>query len=91
MKVRWTESAANRIEKIFEYIALDNVDAAVRTVERIQAAIDRAAQMPYAARAGKRPGTRELIVLGTPYIVLYRILEEAIQILRIMHGAQNWQ
>lgn len=90
MSIRWTESAANQIESIFEYIASDSADAAVRTILRIQEAIDRVEKMPYSARIGRRNGTRELVVAGTPYIVVYRIHEEAIQILRVVHGAQNW-
>ena len=91
MNVRWTETASNQIENVFEHIASDNIDAAVRIVERILAATERAAQLPFSARAGKHSGTRELIVSGTPYIVIYRIREEGIQILRVVHGAQNWK
>lgn len=35
-------------------------------------------------------GTRELVVLGTPYVVVYRIEAAAVVILRILHGAQQW-
>jgi toxin ParE1/3/4 len=89
VKIRWTELAEEQFENVFEHIALDNVDAAVRTVQRIDEAIDRAAKMPYSGRTGQEAGTRELVVPGTPYIVVYRILEDAIQILSVWHGAQS--
>jgi toxin ParE1/3/4 len=91
LKIRWTLPATNNLQNIFRYIAADNEKAAHGMMERIHTAIERVAEMPYSARAGKRAGTRELVVPGTPYIVLYRIREEAIQILRVFHGAQDWQ
>jgi addiction module RelE/StbE family toxin len=89
LKTRWTLPAVNSLQNIFQHIASDNQEAAHRVVRRIHEAVERAAQMPFSARAGKRAGTRELVVSGTPYIVVYRIREEGIQILRIVHGAQN--
>jgi plasmid stabilization system protein ParE len=35
-------------------------------------------------------GTRELVVIGTPYIVIYRIEATAIVVLRVLHAAQRW-
>jgi plasmid stabilization system protein ParE len=46
--------------------------------------------MPYAGRIGRVGGPREAIVPGTAYIVAYRILEDAIHVLAILHGAQQW-
>ena len=89
MKIRWSELAADQLGNIFEHIALDNEDAAVRTVQRIYASIDRVANMPYSGRKGQKEGTRELVVSGTPYIVTYEILDEIIYLVTIRHGAQN--
>jgi toxin ParE1/3/4 len=89
LRIRWTLPATNNLQSIFEYIGADNEEAAHRMMERIGIAVERAAQMPYSARPGKRAGTRELVVAGTPYIVVYRILTEAIEILSVWHGAQN--
>jgi toxin ParE1/3/4 len=91
LKTRWTLPAVNNLQNIFQYIAARNEEAAHRVIARIHAAIERASQMPYSARPGKRAGNRELVVAGTPYIVVYRIREEVIQILRVVHGAQKWQ
>lgn len=45
---------------------------------------------PYTGRTGIEEGTRELVIPNTPYVVVYRVIQsEAIQILRIWHGAQN--
>ena len=36
------------------------------------------------------PGTRELVINGTPYVAAYAITETAVRILRVLHGAQEW-
>jgi plasmid stabilization system protein ParE len=41
-------------------------------------------------RPGRVPGIRELVIPTTPYIVPYRVQREAIQILRVYHGARRW-
>ena len=88
MKLRWTLPAVEQLREIFEYIADDNPAAAVRSVERIRLSIRQTSRMPYAGRMGRVGGTREVIVPGTSYIVAYRILEDAIHVLAILHGAQ---
>jgi toxin ParE1/3/4 len=82
--------AANQLEDIFDYIAEENPAAAERTVRRIHDAILRTARMPCAGRIGRVPGSREIAVSGTPYLVAYRIVEKSIHVLAVMHGAQGW-
>ena len=41
---------------------------------------------PSLGRAGRVPGTRELVVPDTPYLVPYRVRGMRIEILRIFHG-----
>ncbi|HET6521471.1 MAG TPA: type II toxin-antitoxin system RelE/ParE family toxin, partial [Geminicoccaceae bacterium] len=48
------------------------------------------AQHPESGRPGRVPGTRELVVSGTPYIVPYRVQGNTVQILRVLHGARKW-
>jgi toxin ParE1/3/4 len=36
------------------------------------------------------PGTRELVILGTLYLIAYRVREAEIQILHVLHGRQLW-
>ena len=90
MKVRWTMPAANQLQNIFDYIAIENRTAAYRMVRRIREAILLTARMPYSGRIGRTEGTREIIVSGTSYLVAYRIVENMIHVLAVMHGAQKW-
>jgi toxin ParE1/3/4 len=41
-------------------------------------------------RIGRKPNTRELGMSGLPFITIYRVREDVIEILRILHSAQKW-
>ena len=79
-----------RLEDLHERVAEDNPAAAARTVERIQTAVERLREFPALGRLGRVAGTRELVIPGTPYIVTYRVANETIQVLALMHSAQRW-
>jgi plasmid stabilization system protein ParE len=82
--------AANQLQNIFEYIAVDNKPAAYRTVRRIREAILLTGRMPYFGRVCRTEGTREITVSGTSYLVAYRIVDNMIHVLAILHGARQW-
>ena len=64
--------------------------AAERMVERIRDSVDQLTQFPSLGRTGRVSGTRELIIDGTPFIVPYRVREDAIEIIAVFHAAQRW-
>jgi toxin ParE1/3/4 len=88
--LNWTELAQKDKNGYVEYIAQDNVLAAIRVGDEIERQVEMLLQHPKLGRAGRVKGTRELVITGTPYIVGYRIREEYIDILRVLHGAQDW-
>jgi toxin ParE1/3/4 len=73
-----------------DYIARDDRKAAARIVALIRDAVSLLAAHPGLGRAGRVPGTRELVVTGTPYIVPYRVHGQCIEILRVFHGRRRW-
>lgn len=79
-----------RLEDIHEYLSRQNAAAAARMVQRIRASVERLASSPSLGRAGRVAGTRELVIVGTPYIVPYRVRGDVIQIITVLHGAQRW-
>jgi toxin ParE1/3/4 len=91
VRVRWLRRALINLDEEAEYIARDNPDAAARIVERIAASVERLAAHPSLGRPGRVPGTRELIVPGTPYIVPYRICGDTVEVLRVFHAARKWR
>jgi toxin ParE1/3/4 len=46
---------------------------------------------PYLGHPGGRGGTRELALNPLPYIVVYSVKRDAIEILHVYHGAQDWR
>ncbi|MGH7836364.1 MAG: type II toxin-antitoxin system RelE/ParE family toxin [Candidatus Binataceae bacterium] len=46
--------------------------------------------LPNRGRKGRRPRTRELSVPGLPFVIIHRVGKDAIEIVRILHGAQQW-
>jgi plasmid stabilization system protein ParE len=59
-------------------------------IERVRAAVTRLAGSPALGRPGRVPGTRELVIPHTPYIVPYRVKGDVVQIITILHSAQRW-
>ena len=90
MEVRWLDDALADVTEIYRYVAADDPRAAARVVQRIQAAVRLLAEMPYRGRPGRWPGTRELVIPRTPYIVPYRVQGDLIEILRVFHSARRW-
>jgi toxin ParE1/3/4 len=90
MLVYWSNRAQEDIARIVAYIAEDNPDAAERVEQRIYQAIAHLTEHPSMGRPGRVDGTRELVIAGTSYIVPYRVRGQAVQIIAVMHGAQQW-
>jgi toxin ParE1/3/4 len=91
MRIIWSPEAIADLASIRAYVAEDNPAAARRLVLRIIDDVERQLPAsPHIGRPGRVPGTRELVILKTPYIVPYRVQSETIQILRVYHGARRW-
>lgn len=63
--------------------------AAAQIVKIVESASGLTA-FPNQGRIGRRSGTRELVVPRTPFIIAYRVSEDRVEILRVIHGAQRW-
>jgi toxin ParE1/3/4 len=87
MPVILSPEAIADLQSIRTYIATDNPDAAARVAVRIVAACDSLDFMPNRGRPGAEQGTRELPV--RPYVIVYRVKPEGVEIIRIWHMAQS--
>ena len=90
MHLEWALPALRDIKDAGDFIASDGPHAAKRMAERIQEAVEYLLEFPNMGRPGRVTGTKELIVSGTPFVVVYRVGTTTIQILRILHHARNW-
>jgi toxin ParE1/3/4 len=90
IQIEWTPLAESEAREIHRYIAEDSVAAADRQLDLLLESIQGLSRFPAKGRTGRVHGTRELVVPGTPYIVVYRLVDTTIQILSILHGARRW-
>lgn len=91
MKVRWTRPALTDLIEAQVHIARDNPLAAQSVAQRLWDAAQQLTDHPQIGRPGYHPGTREWVVASTPYLIVYRLRNETVEILRLWHGRRNWQ
>ena len=72
------------------YIAESEPDAAMTIAQRIWDHTQRLERFPGLGRPGRVPGTRELVVPHTAFVVPYRMVKDVVEILRVLHGARRW-
>ena len=90
MQITWHRRARQDLQAVREYIAAVNPGAARQVAQRILQAVGLLAEQPGLGRPGRVPETRELVITGTPYIAAYRVVDDTIVILRVLHGARQW-
>lgn len=89
MKVLWALAAAQDRSEILDYIADDNIPAALRLDELFAAAADSLCDNPLLGRPGRVAGTRELIPHES-FRLVYEVTDDAIWILALVHTARLW-
>ena len=52
--------------------------------------IDSLTAFPLLGRPGRAADTRELVIPGLPYLAVYRVKGDVIEVSRVLHGAQKW-
>jgi addiction module RelE/StbE family toxin len=91
MQLEWSPHAVADLKAISEYIEQDrSLETANRIARAIYSAIHSLRTTPYRGRLGRIEGTREMVVSSLPYVVVYRVFDERLLILNIVHGAQRW-
>ena len=93
MQLKWTEPAAQDLDKIEKYISRENspavaIDIVLKVIETVEMVLP---THPRAGRMGRVTGTREFLIEGVPFVVIYRqIGSDQLQIIRVLHDAQQW-
>ena len=90
MRVRWSPAAVGDLEQIADYLREHNPGFAQPTVQRLYEAAQSLTKFPYRGRVGNEPGLRELVTSPLPYIIVYEVSEQAVHVVRILHGARDW-
>lgn len=90
MKIRWSPTAISDIEEIQDYIATDDPKTAKNISAMILKSVGGLGSFPLLGRTGRVPGTRELVIPGTPFIAAYRIDKDEVVISKVLRGRRSW-
>ena len=90
MRVFRALSAKTDLDAITDYFGARNVAATLAMLDRIMAAEDLLASHPRIGHTGRTPETRELVVNGTPFVIVYTVAGETLTVLRVLHAQQQW-
>lgn len=90
MKGLWFRSAIEDLKSAKNYIDQDNPHAAQQVVQRIKDKVALLSEQPGIGRPGRVPNTKELIVDRSSFILPYRVRDNHIEILRVLHTSRRW-
>ena len=91
MQVKWLRKALQNLDDEAKYIAKDDPQAAQLVVQRIVQTVSLLIENPSLGHPGRLPGTHELIIPKTRYVVPYRVRPrlQRIEILRVFHTSRK--
>jgi toxin ParE1/3/4 len=92
MEVRWSPQAAEDFTDIIKYIREQSPSSADRISRTIYNRIAALGRFPDCGRPGRLTNTRELVLAPLPFIAIYRVqnIKNAVEVIRVLHGAQRW-
>ncbi len=92
LPLRWLARARAARSAAIDFIAQDNLRAALGQLDEIEMQTDLLSQNPGMGRPGRVDGTREWVIGRTSFILVYRVRPKAkrIEVLHFLHGAQQW-
>jgi addiction module RelE/StbE family toxin len=90
VKVEWTDTAIEHLVSIYEYVAHDSKPYADRLIDKLTRRSEQIGAFPLSGRMVpeyRDESIRE--VIERPYRIIYRIKTEQVDILAVVHGAQE--
>ncbi|ROL75915.1 type II toxin-antitoxin system RelE/ParE family toxin [Pseudomonas vranovensis] len=89
MRLVWRAMALRDRELIMDHIAADNPEAAIALDETFESKARKAQYSPTMYKAGRFAGTHEIVVRPN-YLMIYRVVEDCVEIIRVLHARQQW-
>jgi toxin ParE1/3/4 len=91
MLIRWTKPAADDLTHICDYTEEHfGPQQARRAAVGIFDSVESLKALPNRGRPGRKLNTHEMSVSGLPFVIIYRVGENVVEIIRILHFAQKW-
>lgn len=89
MRVVWSTRFRDELRREVIYLKARNPAVAEEVRQRIVKSVRRLQRFPEAGRAWRLAGSRELVIPGLPYIVIYKITTEAIVVASLFHASRE--
>jgi addiction module RelE/StbE family toxin len=89
MQIRWTPAAAADLQHISDYLKEHHPHYRQSTMRKLYDVVRTLKEHPRRGRPGREEGTREILFSPLPYIAVYRVVEQSVEVLRIYHSAQD--
>lgn len=89
MNLEWKQEAFDDRERIVDFIALDNPQAAFDLDELFEKQADTLKDQPKLFKPGRIKGTREAVVHPN-YVLVYEVTGDTVTVLRVLHTSQAW-
>jgi len=86
MKLRWTPRAVADLEEISDYLAAASPQAWEHLLQRVERLTETILDFPLMGKAGLVPGTREFVLSGTPYILVFQLKDDSVVIVSVRDG-----
>jgi addiction module RelE/StbE family toxin len=92
VQILWLDQAEKDLGEAFDYLLVRSPRAGRRIYEVIRDGVTELADYPGLGRPGRLAGTRELVIVSTPYVIAYTVDQrlDAVIMLRVLHGARRW-
>ncbi len=89
MQVVFAEPAAQDLDAIVDYIALENPAAAEKVFRAIVAVARQLTAFPEMGHTGRLPDTRELAIADLPCLIVYQVAGNDLTVIAVFHGARD--
>jgi len=90
VQIRWESDTISDLIELRKFIEQESPEAANRVANKILHSVDTLIDHPLLGKAGRIHKTRELVISGTPYTVVYLAEAELVTILRVFHQSRSW-
>lgn len=92
MRIVWSPTAIDDLRHLRAHIAEHDstAAAAARVAAAVVGGVKILLEFPFRGRPGRVPDTRELVVIGAPFIIPYTVEGDRIGILSVLHAARRW-
>ncbi len=90
MRLFWSADAVADRTGILDWYSAENPAVALATDAALSRHAKRLRRFPQLGRPGRVEGTREAPLPRTPFILVYRVADDTMTILRVLHGARQW-